>query len=222
MTRTAARREPEHRCVAFVDLAGFTALTDVHGDDAAADVYDAFVGAIQAAEAIAPDLHCVKHLGDGALLAARTADQMVTGLVRGLAETRDEQLCLRLRAGIHVGDVLRLDTVHGEDYLGHTVNVAARLCGLAAPGEALLSTTAVRAVGSMGSSLHRLGMRQLRHIASPVEVWAMGLATGAMSIDPVCHMSVPEDVFQHVYERSGQLWRFCSVECRTRFVDEHG
>ena len=41
-------------CVAFVDLAGFTALTQAHGDDYAADVHDAFVGALDRACANSP------------------------------------------------------------------------------------------------------------------------------------------------------------------------
>lgn len=32
------------RTIAFVDLAGFTALTDVHGDHAAVDLVDDFTG----------------------------------------------------------------------------------------------------------------------------------------------------------------------------------
>jgi class 3 adenylate cyclase len=50
------------RSVAFVDLAGFTALTEAHGDDYAADVHDAFLNALSACK-VSGDTECVKHLG---------------------------------------------------------------------------------------------------------------------------------------------------------------
>lgn len=76
-------REQARRAIAFVDLAG-TALTDAHGDAQAADTQQAFVTALR--EALGDSVECVKHLGDGALLAARDGADMLRALT---ALTRD-------------------------------------------------------------------------------------------------------------------------------------
>jgi adenylate cyclase len=59
----------ELRTIAFVDLAGFTALTEVHGDDAAVDLLDTFTAA--ARDAVAhTGAELVKTIGDAVMLAA--------------------------------------------------------------------------------------------------------------------------------------------------------
>jgi adenylate cyclase len=204
------------RAVAFVDLAGFTAMTEAHGDDYAADVHDAFVGALaRSCSSTGGDVRCVKHLGDGALLVAASGGALVSALLDGVRDQGDHELCLRVRAGVHFGPVLQVETVHGQDYLGHTVNVAARLCGQAAPGELVLSG-AVRDGGlELPESPRPLGALTLRHVAEPVSAWAVSLGAPAGDIDPVCHMTVGEGALEVVV--GGRRWRFCSAGCELAF-----
>lgn len=207
------------RCVAFVDLAGFTALTQAHGDGYAADVHDAFVGALGTACDSSRDVACVKHLGDGALLASSSAESLIAALLAGIDEQADRELCLRVRAGVHAGPVLEVQTVHGPDVLGHTVNVAARLCGLAAPGELLLSDAVQPAIAATREP-RELGPRRLRHVAEPVYVWALPLEAQSSLIDPVCHMTV--DATSISASIAGRQWLFCSLACRETFLAGHG
>lgn len=211
-------RERVERCIAFVDLAGFTALTAAHGDDYAADVFDAFVSVLDKACGISEDVVCVKHLGDGALLVSTSGEQMLTALTGAVEAVGDLELCLRVRAGVHAGQVLRVDTAHGVDYLGHTANVAARLCGLAAPGELLFSEALVAT--SVGRTARPLGPRALRHVAEPVSAWSLPLGSQESLIDPVCHMTVGPGALALTV--GGQEWLFCSSACRDTFRLEHG
>src|SRR5205814_367588 len=55
---------------AFVDLAGFTALTDVHGDHDAADLIEHFETLTRAA--LDPDDRLVKTIGDAVMLVSPT------------------------------------------------------------------------------------------------------------------------------------------------------
>lgn len=209
-------RQQVARSIAFVDLAGFTALTQAHGDDHAADVHDAFVDALTAAaEEAAGDVECVKQLGDGALLASGSADALVLALRTGVARQHNHDFALRVRAGVHVGTLLAVQTAHGRDYLGHTVNVAARLCSAARPGELLLSEAARRSAPMQATSAQHRGARQLRHVREPVEVWSLTLGEQSDLIDPVCHMTVGEGSL--ALTSDGQHWRFCSDECRESF-----
>ena len=217
---TGTARERTDRCVAFVDLAGFTAMTQAHGDEYAADVHDAFVGALARACDAAAGVSCVKHLGDGALLVSSSAEDMLGALLTGVQDQGDAELCLRVRAGVHAGPVLGVRTVHGADVLGHTVNVAARLCGLAAPGELLLSETVAALAPSVEDRARPLGPRVLRHVAGEVGVRSIPLGTQDSRIDPVCHMTVGAGALDATV--GGRAWSFCSAQCRDQFLAGHG
>ena len=125
-----------YRTFAFVDVSGFTALTEREGDEHAVEVLSAF-------RALLRDIcsrrgvRIAKWLGDGVmlvcvetrpLLAAILELHHVIGGVSGPAGT------VAIRSGLTSGEVILME---GDDYIGHCVNVAARLCDLARGGEAL-------------------------------------------------------------------------------------
>jgi adenylate cyclase len=207
--------------VAFVDLAGFTALTDAHGDEQAV----ATLGSFSTALAAALDDHaqCVKHLGDGALLVSDDGAGLV-GCLAELARTwsADPHAPL-LRAGVHAGPVVRVDTVHGPDYLGGTVNAAARLCEIAAGGMLVHSSALTSAVAAAGLPSRPLGARRLRGIAAPVEAWAVDLtASSDVPVDPVCRMPVPAGTGAGRLVHEGTEHSFCSLDCAGRFAAAPG
>ena len=220
-TRSLADWTRVHLAVAFVDLAGFTALTEAHGDEAAAEVHAAFTTALSLAESAADQVSCVKHLGDGALLVGPSTGALVVTLQQGLAGV-DDRVRLRLRAGIAMGDLLAIESVFGRDYIGHVVNVAARLCGIAAPGELLVTGEHPATDGDCDGvgKPRRLGARQLRNITTPVDVWAHTLGVDAADIDPVCHMIAAPG--GRAVTVAGRRWWFCSAECVERFQSQHG
>jgi class 3 adenylate cyclase len=59
----------------FIDLAGFTALTEAHGDEDAADLATSF--AVLARSALAPGDQLVKTIGDAVLLTSPSAQSDV-------------------------------------------------------------------------------------------------------------------------------------------------
>ena len=80
----------------------------------------------------------VKTLGDGAMAAfdsTRSAAQAAIKIQGSLSEERN-QPDLKIRIGLHVGEVLQT----GEDYLGQAVNKAARIASAAAGGEIMVSS----------------------------------------------------------------------------------
>jgi class 3 adenylate cyclase/TolB-like protein/cytochrome c-type biogenesis protein CcmH/NrfG len=75
---------------------------------------------------------------------------------------------LRLRIGVHSGDVLR----QGEDLIGDGVNVAARLEGVAEPGGVAVSAAVADAVRGKGNfGLVDGGEKALKNIDRPVRVF---------------------------------------------------
>ena len=140
-----------HRSFAFVDVSGFTALTELEGDERAVDVLTAF-------RALLRDIcsrrgvRIVKWLGDGVMLVCVDTRPLLETILElhyvvgevGAVET------VSIRSGLTEGDVILME---GDDYVGHCVNVASRLCDLAAAGEALAAPAVMGDLPSWGEVL---------------------------------------------------------------------
>jgi adenylate cyclase len=124
------RRPP---AIAFLDLTGYTALTEEHGDEAGAELADRLAALVN--EAAQPHGgQPVKWLGDGVMFHfAEPAGAVLTAL--DLVEQTPATVDVRARVGVNAGRVVFRD----GDYFGRTVNVAARIADYARPGEVLVS-----------------------------------------------------------------------------------
>ncbi len=116
----------EERTIAFVDLAGFTALTEVHGDTTAVELIDTFVDTTRRAVA-RTEASLVKTIGDAVMLATPDPTTALAAVRAVFEACYDAELFLELRAGLHHGTVL----VRDGDFFGGTVNLAARVASRA-------------------------------------------------------------------------------------------
>ena len=125
--------------VAFTDLEDFTAYTEAEGDAAASRL---LIGHQRDAVSIVRGRGgCVlKRLGDGLMLTFPAPEAAVLACLE-LCETAP----LRLRAGVHGGEVL----LAGDDVMGHVVNLAARVMASADGGELVVTDYVRAAVGDM-------------------------------------------------------------------------
>jgi adenylate cyclase len=122
---------PSRLAVAFTDIEGFTAYTARQGDEAAsqllAEHYRQTGPVVRSRGG-----HISKRLGDGLLLTFPSPEAAVLACL----EMVDlEPAPLRLRAGMHVGEVV----VSDDEIIGHVVNVAARVAESAKGGEVLVT-----------------------------------------------------------------------------------
>jgi adenylate cyclase len=124
------RRPP---AIAFLDLTGYTALTEERGDEAGAELADRLAALVN--ETASPHGgHPVKWLGDGVMFHFPESDgALLTAL--DLVEQTPATVDVRARVGVNTGRVIFRD----GDYFGRTVNVAARIADYARPGEVLVS-----------------------------------------------------------------------------------
>lgn len=130
----AGAAAPQPTLLVMADLVGFTAFTEREGDAAAHAQASRFVSSARTAVQRAGG-ELVKALGDGVLLALPPGADPVR-LVEGLAgDLDDADPAWQLHAGAHVGCPIR----HGGDVFGRDVNLVARLCDAAGPGEVLVS-----------------------------------------------------------------------------------
>lgn len=128
--------------IVFVDVAGFTTFTEQRGDEAAIKLITrldrTIVKTIKEVQG-----ECVKHLGDGFLLAFPSASQAVRGAVLlneavGRERSSDAAFIVSLRIAVHAGEPL----IEGDDLLGHDVNLTARLLDHCRPDHILVSEAA--------------------------------------------------------------------------------
>nr|WP_249164653.1 adenylate/guanylate cyclase domain-containing protein [Bradyrhizobium jicamae] len=118
----------------------------------------------------------VKTTGDGILIEFASvvdAVRCAVELQRGTASRNDDQpqdKQIAYRVGIHVGDVV----IDGDDLLGDTINVAARLEGIAEAGGICVSEDVYRqARDRVLSKFVDAGEQQLKNIARPVRVYCL-------------------------------------------------
>ena len=205
------------RTIAFVDLAGFTALTDVHGDEAAVGLVDAFTGiATESANASGAEL--VKTVGDAVMLAAPTPERGLAAVRHLFHAAYERDGFPEPRAGIHHGAVVE----RSGDYFGATVNLAARVASRAGSGQALVTAMILDAALATEVDVVALGAHQLRNILDPVDLWAIELCASHvdLSVDPVCRMRLSCQAAVARVRHLGVEHRFCSLACVAAFATD--
>ena len=130
-------------CVLFTDLVGFTEFNDAVGDARAYEVLDLQASLAADVVTAVPGARVVKELGDGLMIWFDSADAGLRGatdlLQRVEAARTAGDLPLGVRMGMHHGEALP----RGDDLVGQTINIGARVAALAGPGELLVSEEVV-------------------------------------------------------------------------------
>ena len=175
----------------FADIAGFTALTEAHGDLEAAQLVDDFSASVRAEMAGGCGMF-VKTIGDALMLRIPDPAEAVRLGVRIVERLMYDQ-APSVRVGLHHGPALERD----GDYFGATVNVAARVSALAKGGEVLVTGRTAALVPNLDDVyFESRGRHELRNVREPVELFAavrIGARTEHFALDPVCNMVVDPD-----------------------------
>jgi class 3 adenylate cyclase/YHS domain-containing protein len=196
--------------VAFVDLAGFSAITDVFGDEAAIAVLDVFEARVR--DALEEGGRLVKWIGDEVMLAFPDPDSALRALARVLPACRADARLPLTRAGLHYGPVIP----RGADLFGATVNIASRIAALSSAGRLLATKPIADIAEAKNVSVEPLGPIALRSLSEKVPLFAIqvGDAVDPAWIDPVCKMHAPYSAYPRA--RSAEIW-FCSPQCEAAY-----
>lgn len=210
-------RDSLEAAIVFVDLASFTPLAQVHGDEVAAEVLDRFDELVrELLEAHNGTL--VKQIGDAFMLTFIDPAEAVRFVVdldeRGVREPNFPAM----RAGINAGPVL----YRVGDYVGNTVIVASRIAAIAKAHEILMTEPVATAAQAARLPIEHAGERRLVGVEKPVALWRIarvGERATRRERDPVCGMAVGEDAVAHL-SYGGYEYAFCSHACLRRFLDD--
>lgn len=203
----------------FADLAGFTALTEAHGDERAADLVGSFCASVRV---LLPRYGAeqVKAIGDGLMLRVQRAGDAVALGLRLTQELGGQHAFPSVRAGLNTGPAVGRD----GDWFGASVNLAAQVADAAAAGELLLTdATRAAAEGELARQCLAGPWRlELKNVSKPVDVWAIDSlgpvkTGGRLPVDPVCRMLVDPSRAAAVRRYLGTQYYFCSPACTAAF-----
>jgi len=206
-------REPSETIeatVAFVDLAGFSAITDVYGDRIAIALLERFEAMVRdALDGHAPP---IKWIGDEVMLGFPDPATALKALGRLLPACRLEPSLPLTRTALNHGPVLS----RAHDLFGSTVNIAARMAALASPGQLLATAPVAELAAASGIEVRDLGKVRLRSVANEVALFSIEMAETADPnwIDPVCKMHAPFEAYSR--PQSGP-W-FCTPVCAEAYA----
>jgi adenylate cyclase len=150
----------------FLDITGYTRLTQERGDAAAADLAETLSRLVHRTS-VQHGGRPVKWLGDGVMFWFRdpgpgvvAALDMVEGVMAaGLPPAH---------VGLHSGPVVFQD----GDYYGQTVNLASRIAQYARPGEVLVSQAVVDASSDVAARFTEIGPVDLKGVAGAIQLHA--------------------------------------------------
>jgi adenylate cyclase len=152
------RRLDRPPAMCFLDLTGYTRLTEERGDEAAAELAARLAGLVRRS-ALEHGGTPVKWLGDGVMFYFREPAAAVLAAVEMVEEVGRHGLP-PAHVGIHAGPVIFQE----GDYFGRTVNLAARIAEYARPGEVLVSQEVVDAVDTAPVSFAEIGPVELKGV----------------------------------------------------------
>jgi adenylate cyclase len=173
----------------FVDIAGYTALTDTHGELAAANLVDDFANLIRSS--VEPLGHLQSMVGDCAFFVFSDPIVAMNALSALYTSIADRQHFPVVRAGLHHGSAL----LRGNRHFGSAVNIVARVTVQATGGQILCTECVARALGRadvLDVEIKPQGQVSLRNPPDPMELYEVVLSgtSRQYAIDPVCKMQV--------------------------------
>ena len=142
----------------FLDITGYTRLTEERGDEAAAELAERLARLVRRSAQEHRGTP-VKWLGDGVMFYFREPAAAVLAALE-MVEGVGRQGLPPAHVGIHAGPVI----VQDGDYFGRTVNLAARIAEYARPGEVLVSQEVVDAADTAPVSFAEIGPVELKGV----------------------------------------------------------
>ena len=201
----------------FADLAGFTALTEAHGDERAVQLVAEFCEWVRE---LLPGHGAeeVKTIGDAVMLRCdepAAAVELGLRIVEGIGARAEFPV---VRVGMHTGRAIERE----GDWFGAAVNLAARVSGAAGGGEVLLTEATREAAGELGAiQLRQRGEQRFKNVRESIRVYRAvreGEERDGLPIDPVCRMAVDPGRAAGELTYDGRAYHFCSLSCAQAFA----
>ncbi len=198
------------RCFGFVDLCGFTAFTEHYGDEHTVVVLANFRTTLREIAA-RRGVRVAKWLGDGAMLSSPDTEAAVAMVLEVASSTDPASVPLKVRGGLAQGPVIMFE---GDDYIGRAINVAARLCDAAQPGQ-VLGTREVASLAPRWVAASDPVPYDVPGFDRPLDACRLQIGISPETVtDPHCGLVLPMLTgLATRFGPDGSVQRFCSTAC---------
>jgi adenylate cyclase len=150
----------------FLDLTGYTRLTEERGDVVAADLARSLASLVQK-DSVRYGGRVVKWLGDGVMFHFPDPGKGVLAAL-DMVEAAVSVGLPPAHVGLHAGPVLFQE----GDYFGRTVNITARIADYARPGEILVTQEVVDAASEAAVAFTRIGPVELKGVSGAIDLYS--------------------------------------------------
>lgn len=209
----------ERHTFVFADLAGFTALTEAHGDEEAAELAGQFCTRMRT---VAPRFggEVIKAIGDAVMIRCEMAGSAIDLALTIIDEEDARSQFPAVRIGMHTGPAVERD----GDWYGATVNVAARVSAAAGGGEVVLTEATADQAGTIAEvELQRLGSTEFKNVSEAVSLYRAARSDERREdavVDPVCRMTIADGHGAGTLSFEGKTFHFCSLACARQFTGD--
>lgn len=199
----------------IADLAGYTALTEIHGGFSASDLIHRYIELVE--DSIKKDTRLVERIGDEVLITSDSIGGLIDTSLTLLNTIENEPHFPSVHMGLHSGLVIKRD----GKYYGHTLNLTSRICSYARAGQILCSQEIVDTVKNSGKySFLKLGNIQFKNVTDPLAVFEIVVDSKreSISFDPVCKMQIDINKSPAKLVYDGNTYFFCSYRCLKKII----
>ncbi len=201
----------------MADLSGYTALTEVHGAEAAMSLVERMMKLVNRSLVGESRLH--QRIGDQVVIVSPSAEQLAYTATFLFELIHEEEEFLPMHAGLHYGPILENE----GSFYGSTINTAARIMSGAEKGKIHCSREFLQQLPAEHSFVYnQLGEKKFKNLMQPLELFELSCCIEYISrvfvIDPVCHMLIKEPAKAFPLRHGGNTLYFCSEGCRELFM----
>lgn len=206
----------ENISILVADLSGYTALTERHGAQGAAEMIDTYLYIVK--ESLAGDCYLHEHTGDEVMIVSSSAQQLLVTAQNLVEASSRKTNFLQVHGGLHYGKILK----HNNRFFGTTVNLASRIAATANAGTIWCSEDYINALGDKnGLNFMPKGKYSFKNITEKSDVYELIPGNRERSqVDPVCRMlvnkntnAIPHPVDKHLF--------FCDEACLGIYLENN-
>ncbi|MBU2493156.1 MAG: YHS domain-containing protein [Bacteroidetes bacterium] len=198
----------------IADLAGYTALTEIHGDQSALELIEKYLTFVQ--QSLSLNVSLVERVGDEVLIVSEDSDSLADTALKLLDKIEDELHFPSLHLGLHTGPVIKKN----GKYFGHTINLTSRICSYSKGGQILCSQKFINSIKSkFNYNLMKIGNVIFKNVREEIVLYSIvpKINKEYIVVDPVCHMQLDKRSAPIKLTLDRNDFYFCSHDCKEKF-----
>jgi adenylate cyclase len=204
--------------ILMADLSGYTAMTEIHGDNAAVEMIEKYIEMGQ--KSLVGKSYLFERTGDQLLIVSEDADDLAKTAIELKRTTEKEPHFLGIHCGLHYGSVIE----QNHHLFGSVVNMAARIAGSATQNKIFCSKEFIDVL-KYAEKFQFLpqGNIDFKNVLESAEIFEMLPSVEKKAreiyVDPVCHLQLNATETRISLTEGDSEYFFCSEECKKIFQE---